>query len=196
VRPRRHERALLCGPSTSPLEVTTKPRRCLMLSTPDLMPNTLGRALVLSHARPAIPLIAGLVFLMPVRCLADGLPGCYELKLSKWIPAIPLGADEKFVTPPKRIALTETIDSSWGDQHAFKVLPTGGASPSVHRHAYWTSDAHQVHVVFSTGYSGLTMDLEPQGSNLVGTAYTAWDFPRTGQTSHVVATRISCEPKK
>jgi hypothetical protein len=168
-----------------------------MLSTPYLASNTLGRALVvLGQARPSIPLIVGLAFLMPVRCLADGFAGCYELQLTKWIPAISLGADEKFVTPPKRIALTETIDSSWGDQHAFKILPTGGATPSVHTRAYWTSDAHQVHIVFSTGFSGLTMDLELQGSNLVGTAYTGWDFPRTGQTSHVVATRISCESKK
>ena len=152
--------------------------------------------MVLSQTPPSIPLMVGLALLMPVRCLADGFAGCYELQLTKWSPAISLGADEKFVTPPKRIALTETIDSSWGSQHAFKVLPTGGATPSVHRLAYWTSDAHQVHIVFSTGFSGLTMDLEPQGSNLVGTAHTAWDFSRTAQTSHVVATRISCESKE
>ena len=168
-----------------------------MLSTPPLASNALGRALVvLSQIRSSIPVIIGLAFLTPVSCLADGFAGCYELHLSEWSPAISLGADEIFVTPPKRVALTKTTAGSWGEQRAFKVVPTGGAAASAHRYAYWTSDAHQVHIVFSTGFSGITMDLEPQGSNLVGTAYTAWDFPREGQTSHVVATRIPCESKK
>ena len=166
-----------------------------MLSTSYLASNTLGRALVvLSQARPTFSLIVGFALLMPVRCLAADFAGCYELQLSEWSPAISLGRDEKYVTPPKRIALTTTIANSWGNQHGFKVIPTNGAAPSIHPMAYWTSDAHQVHIVWRTGFAGLTMDLAPQGSNLVGTAYMYFDSgDRRGETSHVVAKKIPCE---
>jgi hypothetical protein len=169
-----------------------------MLSTPYLPPNILARALVvLSQARPLIPLITALTLLMPACCLADDFPGCYELQLSKWNPTGSLGAaDENRFTLPKRMVLTTTIANSWGDQHGFKVVPV----PSVYRTAYWwTKDPHQVHIVWSTGFGGVAMDLEPQGSNLVGTAYAASDYSGPGwkpqQTRHVVAARITCESK-
>jgi hypothetical protein len=137
--------------------------------------------------------VFGLALAAPISCLADDVAGCYELRLSKWSPVISLGEDEKFITPPKRIALTTTIDNTWGDEHTFRVTPTNGAAPSVHRAAYWRSDARGVHITWTNGFSGLTMDLEVRGSDLVGIAHTVWDFSRPGQTSQVVAIRISCE---
>jgi hypothetical protein len=101
-----------------------------------------------------------------------------------------------FISPPARVELTMTPDHTW-DKRGLKVTPASGLKPSIHKHPYWTTDdAHHIHIVWTTGFSGLTMDLEERGSNLVGTAHTFWDFDRQRQTSEVVATRISCHGKK
>jgi hypothetical protein len=153
------------------------------------------RKMVRGQTRTAIPLAVGISLSMSVRCVAGDFAGCYELQLTQWSPAISLGGDMIFISPPSRVALTTTPDHTW-DAHGFGVTPAGGVNPSVHKDSYWTSDAHHVHIVWTTGFSGLTMDLEERGSDLIGTAHTFWDFPRPQQTSHVVATRISCESKK
>jgi hypothetical protein len=165
------------------------PHRCPMLST-------LDRArLVSGQARTATRLAIGISLLMSVKCVAGDFAGCYELRLTQWSPALSLGDDRIFVTPPSRVALTTTPDHTWVE-HAFRVTPEGGATPSIHKSSYWTSDTHRVHIVWTTGFSGLTMDLEQRGLDLIGTAHTFWDFDRPRQTSHVVATRVPCESKK
>jgi hypothetical protein len=136
-----------------------------------------------------------LIALVTFRCLAGDFAGCYELQLSQWTPALSLGADVKFITPPLRVELTTTPDRLW-DEHGLKVTAAEGPKPPVHNRPYWTSDAKHVHIVWTTGYSGLTMDLESRGADLVGTAHTFWDFSRPQQTSQVVATRVSCETQK
>jgi hypothetical protein len=164
-----------------------------MLRTIDQAWLALGRFLALfSQARTSIPLAAGLSLSLSCSCVAGDFAGCYELQLSQWSPAITLGGDEIFISPPSRVALTTTPEHTW-DEHGFKVTPAGGAKPSVHKFSYWTSDAHHVHIVWTTGFSGLKMDLEERGPDLVGTVHSFWDFSRPRQTSHVVAKRIPCE---
>lgn len=148
--------------------------------------------------RKLVVLPAGflMAFLTPVQCLASdtAVSGCYLLRLSTWSPALTLGEDEKYIAPPARIKLTTEPDHLW-DPHGLRVESTGDATPSVHRSSYWISDGNKVHIVFTTGHSGLTMDLEVHGQNLTGAARTFWDFSRTQQVSQVVATRVACEPK-
>jgi len=122
------------------------------------------------------------------------LAGCYELQLFPWRPAIALGEDSIFVSPPPRVELTTTPDHTWNER-GFKVIPTGGVSDSIFKHPYWTSDSDQVHIVWTTGFSGFGMDLRERGNKLEGTAYTHWDFTRPRQTSDVVATKASCANK-
>ena len=52
--------------------------------------------------------------------------------------------------------------------------------------------AGSVRLVWSTGFSGLTMLLQPRGDTLEGIARTFWDFNRPTQTAAVIATRVSC----
>jgi hypothetical protein len=92
------------------------PHRCPMLST-------LDRArLVSGQARTATRLAIGISLLMSVKCVAGDFAGCYELRLTQWSPALSLGDDLIFVTPPSRVALTTTPDHTW-DEHAFRVNP-------------------------------------------------------------------------
>jgi len=141
-----------------------------------------------------ILLAIGVSLVASTKCNAGDVAGCYELKLSQWSPAISLGDDSVFISPPRRIQLTTAPDHSW-DEHGLKVTPAGGESPSIHTSAYWTANGRRVHIVWTTGFSGLTMDLHERGSNLEGMAHTFWDFPRPRQTSRVVAMKISCEPE-
>jgi hypothetical protein len=131
----------------------------------------------------------------PVLGATGDLAGCYELQLTKWSPAISLGEDEIFISPPSRIILTSTPDDTW-EKHAYRAAPVDGAAPWGRTHSYWTSSAQHVHIVWTTGFSGLRMDLKAQGADLIGTAQTFWDFSRPQQSSHVTATRVSCEPTK
>jgi hypothetical protein len=134
----------------------------------------------------------GMSWLSSANCLAEDLFGCYELKLSKWVPILALGDDETFISPPSRVVLTTTPDHTW-DSRGFRVIAANGFAQSVHTFSYWVSNADHVRIRWTTGHSGLTMDLKRNGSNLVGTAHTFWDFARPQQTSHVVATKISCD---
>lgn len=125
------------------------------------------------------------------KCLADDLSGCYELKLSPWAPALSLGADEKFISPPSRIVLTTTPEHTW-DPRGFRVIAAKGVALTVHTFSYWVSRANDVHIAWTTGHAGLTMDLKRSGLKLEGAAHTFWDFSRPEQTSHAVATKVSC----
>jgi hypothetical protein len=141
-----------------------------------------------------VSLAIGISLVASTRCNAGDVAGCYELTLSQWRPAISLGDDAMFISPPGRIELTTTPDHTW-DEHGLKLTPARGVSPSIHKSSYWTDNGRRVHIVWTTGFSGLTMDLQERGSNLEGTAHTFWDFPRPRQTSRVVAMKIACEPK-
>ena len=142
--------------------------------------------------RLAFGVCIGLLLTASLRSVAGDVAGCYELHLSEWSPNIELDGDKIYTIPPSRVALTKVPDHLW-DAHGFRVKPALRASPSTHPFSYWTSHGRHVHIVWTNGHSGLTMDLEQRGSNLIGTAHTFWDFQRPEQTSQVAATKIPCE---
>jgi hypothetical protein len=139
-----------------------------------------------------ILLSLGMSLLSSANCFSDDLSGCYELKLSKWVPSLMLGDDEKFISPPSRVVLTTTPDRIW-DPQGFRVIPANGVAPSVHTFSFWVSHADHIRIKWTNGHSGLSMDLKRHGSNLAGTARTFWDFARPQQTSDVIATKIRCD---
>ena len=134
----------------------------------------------------------GMSLPMSGKCLANDFSGCYQLSLSPWDPVLSIGADQEFISPPSRVVLTTTPEHTW-DPRGFRVVAAKGVVPSVHTFSYWVSHADHVYIKWTTGHAGLTMDLKKSGSKLEGTAHTFWDFPRPEQTSHVVATQISCD---
>ena len=147
---------------------------------------------VKSRVLSTLVLAMGVLPLTSASCLASEVAGCYQLRLSPWTPTLSLGEDEIFILPPSKIALTTTPDHTW-DPNGFKVTPSGGVTQSIHKASYWTRNGHNVRIVWTTGFSGLKMDLKERGTDLVGAARTFWDFARQRQTSQVVATRISCD---
>lgn len=130
---------------------------------------------------------------------AESLAGCYNLKLSEWTPHMNLGTPEDgdivFITPPKDIYLSKEHGKDGFEKRGYLIRPVTGTKASIHRWSYWAMEEDgAVSLVWTTGFSGLTMKLTPEQKtrDLKGTARTFWDFGRPEQTAEVNAVRIEC----
>jgi hypothetical protein len=122
-----------------------------------------------------------------------GVAGCYELRLAAWTPAMRLGADTVFVRPPLRVELDTVRGSESIGRNGYVVRPAPATPPSIHRFSYWVpEDSGRIRLVWTTGFSGLSMRLQAEGDTSRGVAETFWDFGRPRQTANVVATRVAC----
>jgi hypothetical protein len=118
---------------------------------------------------------------------------CFTVHLSAWMPAMQLGDDEAYVTPPSAIALTNDVARSSGSVEEFSVIPALDAKPSIHKRAYWHPDGDNIELVWTNGFSGIAMSLAPTTDGFKGTARTFWDFDRASQSSTVYLRKTSCE---
>jgi hypothetical protein len=117
--------------------------------------------------------------------------GCYELGVLKW--PHDLGEDNVFITPPVRIEIMPEKGSKGFEVNGYLVRPAPGVSPSIHRASYWRPTGKTtIEIVWTTGFSGLSMKLHVEREALKGKAKPFWDFPRWGQTAHVLAHKIDC----
>jgi hypothetical protein len=123
----------------------------------------------------------------------ESIQGCYDLGTLSWKPDLKLGEDQEFITPPQRIQILAERGSTGFEKNGYLVRPAPGFSKSIHRASYWESTGPQtIEVVFTTGFSGLTMKLKVEGETLRGEAKTHWDFPRRKQTAQVNARKTEC----
>jgi len=131
----------------------------------------------------------------------DSLPlanGCYRLQLAKWEPTMDIGEDTIFSTPPS-VVFFSRLKNEWfasgRGNVSYRILPTNGAHLTVHGPGYWTPAARvdSVSIVWTTGFSGLTMSLAVTPDTLSGSAQTFWDFGRTRQTARVLGVRVACQ---
>lgn len=120
--------------------------------------------------------------------------GCYELGTLNWRPDLKLDKDEAvFITPPQRIELLAERGTEGKERNGYLVRPAPGVTRSVHSSTYWMpSGPKGIEIVFTTGTSGLEMQLTVRDEMLQGKAKTFWDFPRRRQTAHIIAHRINC----
>jgi hypothetical protein len=79
-----------------------------------------------------------------------------------------------------------------GPPFVLRVEPMDGRY-SVHGPGTWQYWGDVIKVAWSTGFSGLTMQLSSARDTLTGTASTFWDFPRPTQTARVRGSPIPCE---
>ena len=118
--------------------------------------------------------------------------GCYVLALGSWHPDLDLGPAKAFIIPPNRVEVRAAPgESGWAKDH-YALVPVPGHT-SLHSGLFWDfTRKGTIHVVFTTGHAGLTMDLSLARNNLVGSAQTFWDFTRPVQTTTVNAIREPC----
>jgi hypothetical protein len=123
----------------------------------------------------------------------EAISGCYELGALNWRPDLRLGEDAEFITPPRRIEILAEHGTKGFEQNGYLVRPAPGVPRSIHRGSYWVPKGpNAVEVVWTTGFSGLSMHLNLEGETLRGKATTFWDFPRRTQTAEVVAHKVDC----
>src|SRR5882672_9199025 len=124
----------------------------------------------------------------------ENIQGCYELTLSAWRPNLNLGEDAVFITPPHRVELLAERGTQGWESHGFIVRPAPGVPASIHRGSYWLPKGpRSIEVVWTTGLSGLVMELTTNGEELKGKAKTHWDFLRERQKADVVARKVECQ---
>ena len=124
---------------------------------------------------------------------AEKVQGCYELGVLKWNPELH-GEDAVFIRPPARIQLLAEQGTNGFENGKYLVRPAPGVSPSIHRSSYWKPVGPKtIEIVWTTGFSGLTMTLSLEGDTLKGKAESFWDFTRAPQTAPIVAPKIDCK---
>jgi hypothetical protein len=126
----------------------------------------------------------------------EAISGCYQLTLSEWHPKLNLGDDAVFVTPPASVKLLNERGTSGWEASGFIARPAPGVPPTIHRGSYWLpTGTRSIKIVWTTGFSGLSMNLTLEESGLRGTTESFWDFPRQHQTADVVARKVDCSEK-
>jgi hypothetical protein len=123
--------------------------------------------------------------------------GCYELLLGRWWPWS-FGGDTIYVTPPTRIELLPEPGTKGFEQNGLiiRAIPPQKPDPTVHPvSSYWQIESTtQVDLIWTNGFSGVTLKLEKHGTELRGWAHPHFDFPTfIPRFQHVTAKRITCE---
>lgn len=125
---------------------------------------------------------------------ASAFAGCYELRLGRWWPW-GMGEDTVFATPPKQVELTvERATTGLGKDHFFiRQIPSVEGS---RRSAIWIpQDRNHVMLVWSTGFSGVYVNLMKKDRHLSGWAHAHFDFPRIPHVAHVRTEPIACSAR-
>ena len=126
----------------------------------------------------------------------SALAGCYELKLGRWWPS-GFGEDNVFATPPTKIQLLPVLGTEGFEKDRLLVRPFPNKPESVffrRRYSHWRiQGTDSVQLTWTTGFSGVVINLAGQGSELSGWAHPFWDFPRFPRIAHVTAKRFACE---
>lgn len=122
--------------------------------------------------------------------------GCYNLKLGRWWPW-GFGEDNIFATPPNRIKLFPEQGTVGFEQNGLlirEITPGKGPSPFRRRSSYWqVKSSDKVDLTWTTGFSGVTLELKKGRKDMRGWAHPFWDFPRLPRIARVTAKPIACD---
>jgi hypothetical protein len=123
--------------------------------------------------------------------------GCYQLTIGKWWPWA-FGEDTKYVTPLSRIRLLSEHGTKGFEQDGFllRTIPRKEEAPAGSRESsYWLArSTNQIYLIWTDGFTGVTLMLEKKGDELSGWAYPHFDAAKLiPRRAHVVARRIACD---
>ncbi len=121
--------------------------------------------------------------------------GCYELKLGRWWPWS-LGEDAEFVTPPSHLELRAEHGADGFEQNGFVLRGIPAAAPS-RRKSYWLPRSGGVDLVWTDGFTGLSVALSGNRNELHGWARPHFDASRfVAHFARVIARRTDCSPSR
>ena len=119
--------------------------------------------------------------------------GCFRVELQPWRPVIRLGNDTVYTTPPIRVEIRGDRVTDGLDRRGYLVRPAPGVVKSVHTFAHVQARKDSVFLVWSNGFSGVTMALEARVDTLTGQAESFWDFDRQRQRAPARLVRVQCQ---
>ncbi len=115
--------------------------------------------------------------------------GCYSLTLGPWSEALP----ERLPPPPSKLQLTDSLGTTVleNGRRVVRSMPPG--SIKAYPFQFWEPrEQGDVLVIFSNGFTGMTMDLVPAAGGLSGTARAFFDFGTFDLSATVQLARASC----
>jgi hypothetical protein len=122
---------------------------------------------------------------------ANSFVGCYELHLGRWWPW-GMGEDTRFATPPSRIELTLGRGTNGFEKDELLIRQISSAQDA-RGSAFWVPGDHgKVLLVWTNGFSGVSLRLAKNGNTLKGWAHAHFDFFRPPHVAHVVARPVEC----
>lgn len=123
--------------------------------------------------------------------------GCYQLSVGRWWPWS-FGGDTPYVTSPNRVELMLNRGTEgWAkDQLLIRVTPAQKSTVSGGRGAsFWeVQPNNRIDLIWTDGFTGVTLKLEKQGNDLRGWAHPHFDsgalIPRIAR---VKGRRVACD---
>ncbi len=115
--------------------------------------------------------------------------GCYSLTLGTWSAELP----EPLPEPPGKLQLTDSLGTIVleNGRRVVRSMPAG--SIKAYPFQFWEPrEQGDVLVIFSNGFTGMTMDLAPAVGGLSGTARAFFDFGTFDVRASVQLARASC----
>lgn len=127
---------------------------------------------------------------------AASFEGCYELKLGRWWPW-GFGEENAYVTPPRRVRLLPERGTEGFEKYGFIIRGPPrqkGEAPGRGGPSYWELVSHdRINLIWTDGFTGLTLELQKYGDNLRGRARPHFDAPHfIPRTASVTGRRIAC----
>ena len=132
------------------------------------------------------------------RCVASrALHGCYKLAIGRWWPW-GFGEENSYVTPPSRVELLSEHGTKGFEQYGFllRTMPRKEEAPAGSREfSYWqVRSSDQIDLIWTDGFTGVTLELEKKGDELSGWAHPHFDAVKLiPRTARVVARSIACD---
>ncbi len=115
--------------------------------------------------------------------------GCYSLTLGTWSADLP----EPLPAPPSKLQLTDSLGTNIleNGRRVVRSMPPG--SSKAYPFQFWDPrEQGDVLVIFSNGFTGMTMDLARAAGGLSGTARAFFDFGTFDVSAPVQLARASC----
>jgi len=114
---------------------------------------------------------------------------CFSVSLGSCAPDL----SEPLPPPPGAIRLTDSLgaDGLESGRTLVSAVPTAAES---YRWSWWEQrGADSLHIVFSTGFTGITLHLVRRGNDFEGSASAFFDFTAESPEATARLTRTACQ---
>lgn len=115
--------------------------------------------------------------------------GCYTVTLGRWDRP----PEESIIGLPDQIILTDERGTDVLESDRFLVRPYPDVTLQAYRWSWWEPvEGDSIHIIWSTGFSGIEMRLGPSGADYRGTAQNFLDYTIEQSTATVTLDRFTC----